>query len=234
MGLGLLPPAANLGDAAHQRSGARDRGGGQGDQPYDQALAIQNQLNQFIYDERRPAPPENRDWVDYFLFEGQRGYCDDFATTMVVLLRSLDIPARWAQGYAGGTLDPETGSYVVRQSIAHSWPEAYFPGYGWQRFEPTPASYASAPSRPAQPSDSAGDDTPSSPGGSDAAMQAELERMRRLEEMLQGSEGDLEASRRALAERQAAEQLRQLVIGGGIVAALLAGWPCSLSGCGAR
>jgi Transglutaminase-like superfamily/Domain of unknown function (DUF4129) len=190
--------------------------------PYDQALAIQNYLNRFVYDERRPAPPENRDWADYFLFDGQRGYCDDFATTMVVLLRSLNIPARWAQGYAGGSLDPETGTYIVRQSVAHSWPEAYFPAYGWQRFEPTPASYASPPSRPARP-----DDTSTSSADSSAALanaqQAELDRLRRLEEMLNDSGGDFEASRRALEARLAAERTRRLVIGGGVVAALLAG-----------
>jgi hypothetical protein len=192
--------------------------------PYDQALAIQNYLNRLVYDERRPAPPENRDWADYFLFEGQRGYCDDFATTMVVLLRSLKIPARWAQGYAGGTIDPETGTYVVRQSVAHSWPEAYFPGYGWQRFEPTPASYASAPSRPARASDdSSNNDSSNVPSAADLALQSELDRLRRLEDMLNDSGGDLEASRRALEARRAAERTRQLVISGGLVAALLAG-----------
>jgi transglutaminase-like putative cysteine protease len=189
--------------------------------PYDQAMAIQNYLSRFKYDERRPQPPENRDWADYFLFEQQRGYCDDFATTMVVLLRSLDIPARWAQGYAGGALDPEIGAYVVRQSVAHSWPEAYFPGYGWQRFEPTPASYASPPFRPARPlSDSEGGASTSFPPDFG---QSELDRLRELEERLSGQQGDLEASRRALEARLAAERARRLVIGGGFAAALLAG-----------
>jgi transglutaminase-like putative cysteine protease len=190
--------------------------------PYDQALAIQNYLTRFKYDERRPQPPENRDWADYFLFDGQHGYCDDFATTMVVLLRSLNIPARWVQGYAGGTLDPESGTYIVRQSVAHSWPEAYFPAYGWQRFEPTPASYASPPNRPP----SAGTDAngnPLSPNGPDFPGQSQIDRLRELEERLNGSEGDLEASRRALEARLAAERMRQLVIGGGVIAALLAG-----------
>src|SRR5258708_14760912 len=70
---------------------------------------------------------------------------------MVVRLCSLNVPARLAQGYAGGTIDPQANAYVVRESVGHSWPEVYFPGYGWQRFEPTPASYASLPVRPAQP-----------------------------------------------------------------------------------
>jgi transglutaminase-like putative cysteine protease len=189
---------------------------------YDQAMAIQNYLSRFKYDERRPQPPENRDWADFFLFEQQRGYCDDFATTMTVLLRSLNIPTRWSQGYAGGTFDAESGAYVVRQSVAHSWPEVYFPGYGWQRFEPTPASYASPPFRPARPtSESAGDSGSSIP--SDFTGQSELDRLRELEDRLNGQQGDIEASRRALAERLAAERRRRLVIGGGFVAALLAG-----------
>lgn len=121
--------------------------------PYDQAEAIQTYLRRLTYDETRPSPPPNRDWVDYFLFDGQRGYCDDFSTSMIVLLRSLDIPARWVQGYAGGTLDEEANAYVVRENIAHSWPEVYFPGFGWQRFEPTPAAYTSLPDRPDVPED---------------------------------------------------------------------------------
>jgi hypothetical protein len=198
---------------------ARDAGA---TNPYDQAMAIQAYLSKLTYDERRPQPPENRDWADYFLFDSQRGYCDDFATTMVVLLRSLDIPARWVQGYAGGTLDPENGGYLVRQSVAHSWPEAYFPGYGWQRFEPTPASYVAAPVRPATPSaDPSGNGQ--SPDIGDLAGRSQLERLRELEERLNGASGDLEASRRLLEQRQALERARQLVIGGGIVAALLAG-----------
>jgi hypothetical protein len=189
---------------------------------YDQALAIQNYLSRFKYDERRPQPPDNRDWADYFLFDAQQGYCDDFATTMVVLLRSLNIPARWAQGYAGGTLDPESGAYVVRQSVAHSWPEVYFAGYGWQRFEPTPASYTTRPNRPAQAS-SGSNGNLNSPDVGDFPGRSELDRLRELEERLNGTQGDLEASRRALAERLAAERTRQIVIAGGVIAALLAG-----------
>lgn len=107
---------------------------------YDQALAIQTTLRRLRYDEQRPAPPATSDWVEYFLFTGQRGYCDDFATAMVVLLRTQAIPARLAQGYAIGTPDG-TGGFIVRAVQAHSWVEVYFQGYGWQRFEPTPADY---------------------------------------------------------------------------------------------
>jgi hypothetical protein len=195
--------------------------------PYDQAKAVQDALRQLIYDESRPAPPPDRDWVDYFLFSGQRGYCDDFATSMVVLLRALNVPARLAQGYAGGALDPQANAYVVRESVGHSWPEVYFPGYGWQRFEPTPASYASVPVRPALPS-ADGSDASGTGGGAlgDINAQDRLLRERLLEEERlnqQGSAADLEAIRQAQQERLARERTRQLVILGGFVAALLAG-----------
>ncbi len=116
--------------------------------PYDQAIAIQDFLRTYPYNDQIPAPPVTTDPVDYFLFEQREGYCDYYASAMVVMLRSLDIPARWVQGYAGGLFDAEQKRYVVRENIAHSWPEVYFPEYGWQRFEPTPASYASLPLRP--------------------------------------------------------------------------------------
>jgi Transglutaminase-like superfamily/Domain of unknown function (DUF4129) len=195
--------------------------------PYDQAKAVQDALRRLIYDESRPAPPADRDWVDYFLFSGQRGYCDDFATSMVVLLRALNVPARLAQGYAGGAIDPQANAYVVRESVGHSWPEVYFPGYGWQRFEPTPASYASVPVRPALPS-ADGSDASGTGGGAlgDINAQDRLLRERLLEEERlnqQGSAADLEAIRQAQQERLARERTRQLVIMGGFVAALLAG-----------
>lgn len=114
---------------------------------YDMAESIQAYLRTFPYDEKIPSPPENRDGVDYFLFDLRRGYCDYFAAAMVVMLRSQGVPARLVSGYAGGTLNPKTGRYEVRQNVAHTWPEVYFPGYGWQRFEPTPASYTAVPDR---------------------------------------------------------------------------------------
>jgi transglutaminase-like putative cysteine protease/uncharacterized membrane protein YgcG len=108
---------------------------------YDVAMAIQQYLRTLRYDEQRPRPPTSGDWVDYFLFESKIGYCDDFATAMTVMLRTQGIPARYVQGYTGGDRDPARGDYVVRESMAHSWVEVFFDGYGWQRFEPTPAGY---------------------------------------------------------------------------------------------
>lgn len=116
---------------------------------YDQALAIQGYLRQLTYDEDRARPPTTTDWVDYFLFESRRGYCDDFATAMVVLLRTQGIPARLVQGYVLADRDPIRGDFVVRESLAHSWVEVYFSEFGWQRFEPTPTGYTRVPDRTA-------------------------------------------------------------------------------------
>ena len=60
---------------------------------------------------------------------------------MVVLLRSLEIPARWAKGFSPGSPATENGitTYTVRNLNAHSWVEVYFDGYGWVPFEPTPS-----------------------------------------------------------------------------------------------
>jgi transglutaminase-like putative cysteine protease len=121
--------------------------------PYDQAVAIQTYLRTLPYNERIDAPPPGVEPVDYFLFELRQGYCDYYASAMVVMLRSLGVPARWVQGYAGGVYDPDLERYVVRENIAHSWPEVYFPGFGWERFEPTPASYTAEPVRPNVPVD---------------------------------------------------------------------------------
>jgi len=117
--------------------------------PYDAAEAIQNYLRTHLtYREDIPAPPPDADAVDYFLFESRAGYCDYFASAMVVLLRTQGIPARLVRGYASGRYNAGSKTYVVTADLAHSWVEVYFPGYGWQRFEPTPAGYASLPERP--------------------------------------------------------------------------------------
>jgi transglutaminase-like putative cysteine protease len=81
--------------------------------------------------------PPDQDWVDYFLFQSKQGYCDYFATAMVVLLRIEGVPARVASGFAPGEFDPSTNVSIVRENHAHSWVEVYFPRYGWITFEPS-------------------------------------------------------------------------------------------------
>lgn len=86
--------------------------------------------------------PENGDYVDHFLFESKVGYCDNFSTAMTVMLRSLGIPVRWAKGFNFGSHyinEQNEEYYIVDNSNAHSWPEVYFPSYGWIPFEPSPS-----------------------------------------------------------------------------------------------
>jgi hypothetical protein len=105
--------------------------------PYDRAVTLESYLRGFPYTLDVPLPPFGVDAVDYFLFDLQQGYCDYYATAMVVLARAAGIPSRLVMGYAGGTYDIDRDVIVVTQADAHSWAELYFPGTGWVEFEPT-------------------------------------------------------------------------------------------------
>src|SRR5581483_6047058 len=107
---------------------------------YDKAKAIERWLRKNIkYNEAMPNPPHDRDLVDWVLFSQKQGYCTYYASAMIVLLRTLGIPARMGAGFAQGIFDPATQSYVVRERDAHTWVEVYFPAAGWVEFEPTSA-----------------------------------------------------------------------------------------------
>lgn len=106
--------------------------------PYEKAKAIEAYLRKnYPYDLSIPAPPKDKDVADYFLFDLKRGYCDYYATAMVVMARSVGLPARFVSGYASGDYDAENARYIVRERHAHSWVEVYFPNLGWIEFEPT-------------------------------------------------------------------------------------------------
>ena len=105
--------------------------------PYDKAVAIERHLErEKRYSLSVPAP--SGDVADTFLFEREAGYCTYYATTMVVMLRSQGVPARFATGYTPGEAvgDDER---VVRGLDSHAWVEVYFPDVGWVRFDPTPS-----------------------------------------------------------------------------------------------
>ena len=105
---------------------------------YDKAAALETYLrDNFTYSTHVASIPPEQDWVDFFLFDSKQGYCDYFATTMVVLLRAQGVPARVASGFAPGDFDASTGISIVRENHAHTWVEAYFPGFGWITFEPS-------------------------------------------------------------------------------------------------
>jgi transglutaminase-like putative cysteine protease len=104
---------------------------------YDGARRIELYLRTYTYNLDLPEPPAGRDLVDYFLFELQEGYCDYYASSMVVMARAVGVPARLATGYAQGTYDPANRRWVVTEQNGHSWVEVYFDGLGWIEFEPT-------------------------------------------------------------------------------------------------
>ncbi|MFD2368625.1 DUF4129 domain-containing transglutaminase family protein [Brevibacillus sp. GCM10020057] len=113
--------------------------------PYEKVRAIENYLRssgKYKYETKDvPVPKEGQDFVDHFLFDSYRGYCDHFSTAMAVMLRSIDIPTRWVKGFAPGERvgTDEQGNQImeVRNRDAHSWVEVYFPKYGWVPFEAT-------------------------------------------------------------------------------------------------
>ncbi|WP_107926614.1 transglutaminase TgpA family protein [Lysinibacillus parviboronicapiens] len=110
---------------------------------YEQVKAVESYFSRGGYSYNKTAaaiPAEGQDYVDQFLFDTKIGYCDNFSTSMVVLLRSVGIPARWVKGFAPGDLGPISNGlreYRVTNNNAHSWVEAYIPGTGWIEFEPT-------------------------------------------------------------------------------------------------
>ncbi|HYO88904.1 MAG TPA: transglutaminaseTgpA domain-containing protein [Candidatus Limnocylindrales bacterium] len=108
--------------------------------PYDQAKALETWLRTNIaYDELIPMPPAGQDPVDWLLFDLKRGYCNYYASAMIVMLRSLGAPARMAAGFAQGEWSAQENAFIVRERDAHTWVEVHFPGYGWINFEPTAA-----------------------------------------------------------------------------------------------
>jgi transglutaminase-like putative cysteine protease len=108
------------------------------------------------------VPKDDEDYVDQFLFDTKKGYCDNFSSSMVVLLRSTGIPARWVKGFTPGTFeriaDDGTREYTVTNANAHSWVEVYFSGIGWVPFEPTRGF-----DNPFQPQEDNENSTPAAP-----------------------------------------------------------------------
>ncbi|MGP4082626.1 transglutaminase domain-containing protein [Pseudalkalibacillus sp. R45] len=112
--------------------------------PYGKAKAVEGYFaaNGFSYNTTDVAVPgRNDDYVAQFLFESKLGYCDNFSTSMAVMLRTIGIPTRWVKGFTRGdyeqTLEDGRRMYEVTNSNAHSWVEVYFEGVGWVPFEPT-------------------------------------------------------------------------------------------------
>ncbi|MFL5859748.1 MAG: transglutaminase family protein, partial [Solirubrobacteraceae bacterium] len=112
--------------------------------PYAFVMSVRSHLSGahgFSYTQK---PPQRRFPLESFLFSDRQGYCQQFSGAMALLLRMGGIPARVASGFTPGTYDKSTGRWVVADIDAHAWVEAWFPGYGWVRFDPTPTT---APAR---------------------------------------------------------------------------------------
>lgn len=84
-----------------------------------------------------PLAPRGVDVVDHFLFESRVGWCEQVASSLVVLARLNGVPARLVTGFVPGSWDPITQRYRVREKDAHAWAEVWFPRYGWVGFDPT-------------------------------------------------------------------------------------------------
>lgn len=117
------------------------------DSPYSRALLLEHFLrDDFIYSLSPEMPREDEDFVAHFL-ETRTGYCVYFASAMVVMARTLGIPARYVEGF---TLEPAVsdGSWLATGQNAHSWAELYFYGIGWLTFDPTPGDRPTEPDEP--------------------------------------------------------------------------------------
>ncbi len=101
----------------------------------------------FSYSVDNPPIPDNVDVVDVLL-RTHSGYCTYYASAMIVMARMLGIPTRMVNGFSYGHLDVQHKVWVVDGTDAHSWVQAYFPGYGWISFDPTPGFSANAAPQP--------------------------------------------------------------------------------------
>ena len=111
------------------------------DEPYIAAYRIERYLREnYTFSLKVSDPPPRRDPVDWFLFESHKGYFDHHASAMVVLLRTLGIPARIAVGFAldETSFSESSEAFVLSEKDSWAWPEVFFPGYGWVEFNPAP------------------------------------------------------------------------------------------------
>ena len=107
--------------------------------PIDKARALEAYfLDNFTYDLHVAAGSSITDITSFL--ERRSGYCEQFAATFAAMARVLGIPSRVAIGYRVGTYDERQGEFTVTGRDAHAWPELYFTGRGWVRFEPTPGT----------------------------------------------------------------------------------------------
>lgn len=111
-----------------------------GGRPVEIAIAVENYLRTtYEYDLETPPLPEGVDYVDHFLFVGKRGWCNHYASAMVVMMRIAGMHARLATGFTAGEWVDAEQHFEIRDQDAHAWAEVYLPDSGWVDFDPTPA-----------------------------------------------------------------------------------------------
>jgi protein-glutamine gamma-glutamyltransferase len=134
------PPALDTGSVSSRVAELAKRIAGEGPEE-EKARRIERYLmTEYDYSLELLGRSLGGDPIEAFLFDHRRGHCEYFASSMVLMLRSVGVPARLAAGFLGGELVRLEGYWVVRQSNAHAWVEAYLPEQGWTVFDPTPAS----------------------------------------------------------------------------------------------
>ena len=117
---------------------------------FDKAVALQNWFREnFEYNLNQGPNGNGVDDLEAFLTRGENGrvgYCEQFAAAMAVMARVIGIPARMVVGFLSPEkVDGTDNEYVYSAHDLHAWPELYFDGFGWVRFEPTPGNGASVP-----------------------------------------------------------------------------------------
>lgn len=109
------------------------------DIPYNKAKVLQEYLIQsYPYSLSPKKPPGNRDFVDYFLFDEQKGYCTYFASSIAVMARAVGIPSRYVIGYAMPPNPNANNVYEITNEFAHAWAEVFIENIGWIPMEATP------------------------------------------------------------------------------------------------
>ena len=105
---------------------------------YGKVVALEGWMADHLrYSTDIPPLPQGADAVNNFLFGSRVGYCEQISTALAVMLRGIGIPAREAVGYVPGPYNPITDLYDIEAKDAHAWVQVWFPGLGWQNFDPT-------------------------------------------------------------------------------------------------
>jgi transglutaminase-like putative cysteine protease len=200
--------------------------------PFEKAVALQNWLagGSFKYTLSAPTVLTAAGLAN-FLEVTKKGYCQQFSSAMAVLARLLGIPSRVAYGFTAGS-PTGTGSYRVTTHDSHAWPELFFQGYGWLRFEPTPSgiagqgtayapNYSQTPGSPGGPPALATGPT-SSPGATATGNAAIQGIPPNLREILGNDFGTVTGAPRQ--DTVSPWEIFGLVVGGLVVVAVIAPW----------